>query len=163
MSVNCGMTRLYGRAFKNERVNDYVPDVRFERTSLMAALGVNGIIAPLAYKGTLNGEFFIAYVKECLAPIMSKGETLILDNLSPHKVKDALKPLTDKGINVIFLPPYSPDFNPIELAWSKIKTYLRKVKARSFNDLFHAIGAAIDTVSVNDILSWVRHYGYRLR
>jgi transposase len=162
MSVNCGMTRLYGRAFKHERVNDYVPDVRFERTSVMAALGINGMIAPLAYKGTLNGEFFTVYVKECLAPAMSKGDTLILDNLSPHKVKDALKPLIDKGINVIFLPVYSPDFNPIELAWSKIKAYLRKVKARTFDDLFSTIGVAIDTVSINDILGWVRHCGYRL-
>ena len=156
------MTRLYGRAFKNERVNDYVPDVRFERTSVMAALGINGMIAPLAYKGTLNGEFFTAYVKECLAPAMKKGDALILDNLSPHKVEDALKPLIDKGVKVIFLPVYSPDFNPIELAWSKIKAYLRKVKARTFDDLFLAIGDAMDTILQSDIRGWVLHCGYGL-
>ena len=161
-SINCGMTRLYGRAFKNERINDYAPDVRFERTSMMGAPGVKGTIAPLAYKGTLNGEFFEVYVKKVLAPAMKEGDTLILDNLSPHKVKDALKPLIDKGVKVIFLPVYSPDFNPIELAWSKIKAFLRKVKARNFDDLFSALGKALDTILHSDIRGWIMHCGYRL-
>ena len=156
------MTRLYGRALSNERVTDYVPDIRFERTSVMGAMGLSGIIAPLAYKGTLNGEFFAVYVKECLAPVMKKGDTLMLDNLSAHKVKDSLNPLYEKGITVIFLPPYSQDFNPIEQAWSKIKAYLRKVKARTFDALFSALGAALDTVSCEDIFAWVGFCGYRL-
>jgi hypothetical protein len=80
------MTRLYGRAHSNERINEYVPDVRFERNSIVGAMGLNGIVAPLAYKGALNGEFFGLYVKESLAPAMRKGDTLILDNLSAHKV-----------------------------------------------------------------------------
>jgi len=162
MSINCGMTRLYGRAFKNERINDYVPDVRFERTSVMGALGVNGMIAPLAYKGTLNGEFFGVYVKEALAPEMKKGDTLILDNLSPHKVKNILKPLIDKGVKVVFLPVYSPDFSPIELAWSKIKAFLRKIKARAFDELFSALGKAIDSIVHTDIVGWINHCGYKL-
>ena len=91
------MTRLYGRAPSSERVEEYIPDVRFDRTSVMGALGLSGIIAPLTYKGTLNGEFFGVYVKEFLVPAMKKGDTLMLDNLSSHKLKDALKPLYDKG------------------------------------------------------------------
>jgi transposase len=162
-SINCGMTRLYGRALPNERINEYVPDVRFERTSIMGAMGINGIIAPLTYKGTLNGEFFATYVRECLAPIMKSGDTLKLDNLSSHKVTDALKPLIDKGINVVFLPPYSHDFNPIEHAWSKIKAYLRKVKARTYADLYVAVGNALDTVSLEDIKGWIEHCGYVLQ
>jgi transposase len=160
--INCGMTRLYGRGYSNERVNEYVPDVRFERTSIMGAIGLYGIIAPLAYKGTLNGEFFSTYVKECLAPAMKKGDTLMLDNLSSHKVKDALKPLYDKEVKVVFLPPYSHDFNPIEQAWSKIKAYLRKVKARAFDELFSAIGLALDNISLEDISAWIKYCGYRL-
>ena len=156
------MTRLYGRAPSNERVEEYVPDVRFERTSVMGALGLSGIIAPLTYKGTLNGEFFGVYVKESLAPAMNEGDTLMLDNLSSHKVKDALKPLYDKGINVIFLPPYSHDFNPIEQAWSKIKAYLRKVKARTFDELFSAMSSALDLITREDILGWIRNCGYGL-
>jgi len=161
-SINAGMTRLYGRAPSNERVNEYVPDVRFERTSIMGAMGLNGIIAPLTYKGTLNGEFFGTYVGECLAPAMNAGDTLILDNLSAHKVTDALKPLYDKGINVIFLPPYSHDFNPIEHAWSKIKAYLRKIKARTFDELFCATGDALAMITDEDIRGWLRNCGYGL-
>jgi len=156
------MTRLYGRAPSGERVNDYVPDVRFERTSIMGAMGLDGFIAPLAYKGTLNGVFFGTYVRECLAPAMKKGDTLILDNLSAHKVKDVLQPLYHKGINVVFLPPYSQDFNPIEHAWSKIKAYLRKVKARTLDTLFSSIADALDTLSIVDIQGWIAHCGYRL-
>jgi transposase len=130
------MTRLYGRSLSGERINDYVPDVRFERTSVMGALGSNGIVAPITYKGTLNGEFFGVYIKEFLAPVMKKGDTLILDNLSVHKVKGALQPLVDKGVNIEFLPAYSQDLNPIELAWSKIKAYLCKVKARTARKLW---------------------------
>jgi len=102
------------------------------------------------------------YVKECLAPVMKKSDTLMLDNLSSHKVKDALKPLYDKDIKLVFLPPYSHDFNPIELAWSKIKAYLRKVKARAFDKLFSALGLAFDTISHDDFSAWMKHCGYRL-
>jgi len=160
--VNCGMTRLYGRALSNERVNDYVPDVRFERTSVMGAIGLNGIIAPLTYKGTLNGEFFALYVMKNLAPSMKRGDTLILDNLSAHKVKGAIQPLIDRGINVVFLPSYSSDFNPIELAWSKVKAYLRKVKARTAGTLGPAIAQALDSITPNDINAWIKHCGYEL-
>ena len=161
-SINVGMTRLYGRAPSNERVNEYAPDVRFERTSIMGAIGLNGIIAPLTYKGKLNGEFFGIYVRECLAPAMKTGDTLMLDNLSAHKVIDALKPLYDKGINVIFLPSYSHDFNPIEQAWSKIKAYLCKIKARTFDELFYATGDALSMVTDEDIMSWIENCGYGL-
>jgi hypothetical protein len=106
--TNCGMTRLYGRAFSDERINDYVPDVRFERTSVIAVLGLNGIIAPMVYKGTMNGEFFGGYIEQFLAPIMKKGDTLILDSLSAHKVRGVLDSLIEKGITVLFQPRYSP-------------------------------------------------------
>lgn len=157
------MTRLYGRAFSNERVDDYVPDVRFERISVMGAMGLSGIIAPITYKGTLNGELFGVYVRENLAPAMKEGDTLILDNMSVHKMASILKPLTDKGVNVVFLPPYSPDFNPIELAWSKMKSCLRKLKARTADALFTAIGFALDTITYDDISGWIKHCGYGLQ
>jgi len=157
------MTRLYGRAFGEQRVNEYVPDVRFERTSMVGALGLSGIIAPLVYKGTMNGEFFGAYIENCLAPSMNRGDTLILDNLSAHKVDYAIQPLIDKGVKVVYMPPYSPDFNPIEMAWSKIKSYLRKVKARTHDALFVATGEALNLITESDILGWVKHCGYGLQ
>lgn len=156
------MTRLYGRAFSNERVNDYVPDVRFERTSIIGALGLNGMIAPITYKGTMNGDFFKEYIAQVLAPAMEKGSTLFLDNLSVHKVKSALVPLYEKGINIVFLPPYSPDFSPIELAWSKIKSILRKLKARTVDRLLEALKESLNSLSNNDILHWFEHCGYSL-
>jgi transposase len=158
--TNCGMTRLYGRAFSDERINDYVPDVRFERTSVIAVLGLNGIIAPMVYKGTMNGEFFGGYVEQCLAPLMKKGDTLILDSLSAHKVDGVLDSLIEKCVTIMFQPRYSPDLNPIELAWSKIKAYLRKVKARTYDTLFTAIGEAIDCITEYDIVGWIKHCGY---
>ena len=160
--VNCAMTRLCGRAPSGERANDCVPDARFERTSVMGALGLDGIVAPLAYKGTLNGGFVGAYVKGCLAPAPKRGDTLILDNLSAHKVKGALRPLVGKGINVVFLPVYSQDFNPIEHAWSKTKAVLRKLKARTVDGLLLAIAEALDSITPDDIRGWVQHCGYEL-
>jgi len=154
------MTRLYGRAFSHERVNDYVPDVRFERTSVIGALGANGIVAPLSYKGTLTGAFFSEYIKTTLTPALSKGDTLILDNLSAHKVEGALKPLVDKGVEILFLPPYSPDFNPIEQAWSKLKACLRKLKARTYTELFPALVTALESITTSDANAWITHCGY---
>ena len=93
---------------------------------------------------------------------MKKEDTLILDNLSVHKVKDALKPLLDKGVIVIFIPAYSPDFNPIELAWSKIKSYLRKVKARDASSLIRSISSALPCITIDDVRGWISHCDYRL-
>ena len=156
------MTRLYGRALSNERVNDYVPDVRFEHTSIIAALGLDGITAPIAFKGTLNGEFFSGWVEQVLAPTLSPGEIVFMDNYSPHKVNGALDPIYDKGATVIFLPEYSPDLNPIELMWSKVKSVLRKLKPRTFDELMEALKQALDSVTFDDIVGWFNHHGYIL-
>jgi len=161
-SVNCGMTRLYGRAPSNERVNDYVPDVRFERTSIIAALGLDGITAPLAFKGTLNGDFFGGWVEQVLAPTLSPGDVVFMDNYSAHKTAGVLDPIYEKGASVIFLPEYSPDLNPIELMWSKMKAILRKIKPRTFDDLIDALGKALDSVTYGDIIGWFKHHGYIL-
>jgi len=156
------MTRLYGRAFSHERVDDYVPDVRFERSSIIGALGLKGVIAPMSFKGTLNGELFEYYVEQVLAPVMSAGDVLVFDNLSAHKVRGVLDLLIAKGVTILFLSVYSPDFNPIELAWSKIEAYLRKVKARFLGDLYKAVFEALITMTLADVEGWVKHCGYGL-
>ena len=154
------MTRLYGRASSNERVNDYVPDVRFERTSIIAALGLSGITAPLAFKGTLDGAFFGGWVKKALAQTLSPGEIVFMDNLSSHKVVGVLDPIYEKGASVIFLPEYSPDLNPIELMWSKVKSILHKLKPRTFDTLMDALKEPLDSVTYGDIVGWFDHHGY---
>lgn len=151
------MTRLYGRALSGERVNDYVPDVRFERTSIMGALGVSGVVAPLIFKGTLNGDLFRVYVKDNLASALKSGDNLVLDNCSVHKIKDILEPLTQKGVNVFFLPPYSPDFNPIELTWSKMKSTIRKLKPRTIKELELSIKIALECIENIDCKNWINH------
>ena len=158
--VNCGMTRLYGRALSNERVNDYVPDVRFERTSFISLLGLDGVNAPIMFKGTLDGNFFGGYVEYILAPTLLPGDIVVMDNYSPHKVNGVLDPIYEKGATVMFLPEYSPDLNPIELMFSKIKSILRKLKPRTPEELENAICQALDSVTYEDIVGWFKHDGY---
>ena len=157
------MTRLYGWGEKAERVNDYVPDVRFERSSVIATLGVDGINAPMTYKGTLNGEVFRPYVEQVLAPTLEAGDIVIMDNYSVHKVDGILDPIYAKGAKVLFLPAYSPDLNPIEMAWSKIKSILRKLKPRNSTDMQAAIKIALDAITKADCENWFKHNGYSLR
>lgn len=159
-SINCAMTRLYGRALKKDRVNDYVPDVRFERTSIISSIRLSGHTAPLIFKGTLNGEFFSAYIKQCLAPTLKEGDVVIMDNCSSHKVKGVLQPIFDMKASVLFLPPYSPDFNPIEMSWSKMKSILRKLKPRTYDELIQALQIALNSFTSEDIKNWFEHDGY---
>ena len=159
-SVNTGMTRLYGRGMSNERIVDYTPDIRFERTSLLSSVRSNGDMAPLAFEGSLNGELFKEYIVKCLVPTLHKGDIVIMDNLTSHKVKGIVEPIIAAGAQVVYLPPYSPDLNPIEMMWSKIKAHLRKVKARTHDELITAIADALDLVSCADILGWFAENGY---
>ena len=162
-SINTGMTRLYGRAPGNERVVDYTPDVRLERTALLSSVRADGTMVPLIFEGTLNGELFVKYITECLAPALKPGDTVIMDNLSSHKVAGVLEPIIAAGANVRYLPPYSPDMNPIESMWAKIKAYLRKVKARTKKALEQALGEALDTISRTDISAWANDCGYSIQ
>jgi len=159
-SVNCGMTRIYGRAKSGKRVNEYVPDIRFERTSVISSIKINAEQAPFMFSGTLTGEVFEIYVREVLVPFLKEGDIIILDNLSAHKVKGALDPINKKGASVIFLPPYSPDFNPIELAWSKMKSIIRKLKPRSKDELVDTMKSAIEMITSADMYGWFAHCGY---
>lgn len=154
------MTRLYGRAPKDERVNDYVPDVRFQRLSILSAVRLDGSQAPYVFNGTLNGELFEKYIEKILVPTLNEGDIVIMDNASVHKVKGIREKIEAVGANVLYLPPYSPDFNPIELLWSKMKAFLRKVKARTYDSLIIALNDALDCISSEDISAWFIHDGY---
>jgi transposase len=158
--VNIGMTRLYGRAFGQERVVDYVPDVRFDRLSILSSVRLDGTIVPFAYKGTLDGPLFLAYVNKFLTPTLKEGDLVIMDNASPHKVKGVVEEIENKGAFVLYLPTYSPDLNPIEKMWSKIKAHLRKVKARTVDALYNALKDALDSVSISNIKGWFSEANY---
>ena len=161
-SINTGMTRLYGRGKSGERIGEYVPDVRFCRTSIISSISAEGEMVPLIFKGTLTGELFIEYVRRCLVPTLNVGNIVVLDNLSSHKVKGVREAIESAGCKVLYLPAYSPDLNPIELAWSKIKAVLRKIKARTEGVLTEAISEALSLISRSDILGWFLHAGYAI-
>ena len=160
--VNTGMTRLYGRASKHERVVEAVPDVRFHRTTILSSVRLDGTIVPLVFEGALNGDIFRAYITQLLAPSLKIGDIVVMDNLSSHKVNGVVDAIEAVGASVLFLPPYSPDLNPIELMWSKVKAILRKLKIRSKELLDDAIAFALDSVSISDVAGWFRHDGYAL-
>ena len=154
------MTRLYGWGDKHNRVVDYVPDARFERTFILATVRLSGVSAFIMFKGTLNGDIFALYVKYVLAPTLNVGGVVFLDNLFSHKVVGVLDPIFERGAYVWFLPRYSPDFDPIELVWSKVKVVLRKLKARTFEDLQVALKTALATITLSDIKNWFKHDDY---
>jgi transposase len=160
--INTGMTRLYGRNSSDERVVDYTPDVRFERTSILSSIRINGDMCPLVFEGALNGALFKAYIIQCLAPTLHEGDIVIMDNLTSHKVTGVIDPIIAAGASVVYLPPYSPDFNPIEMMWSKVKAHLRKVKARTSKLLETAIVDALDHVTISDLSAWFTHDGYSI-
>ena len=160
--VNTGMTRLYGRAPKEQRVVDTIPDVRFARTSVLSSVRMDGTIVPCVFDDALNGDLFKEYVRVFLVPTLKPGDIVVMDNLSSHKVSGVVEMIQTAGAQVKFLPPYSPDFNPIELMWSKMKAFLRKLKIRSRDFLDEAIVSALDSVSISDIYNWFAHDGYGL-
>jgi len=161
-SINTGMTRLYGRSQKGERVIDYTPDVRFERTTILSSVRANGEIVPCTFDGSLNGDIFKEYIAQFLVPTLKEGDVVVMDNLSSHKVKGVIDPIIAAGATVLYLPPYSPDFNPIEMMWSKIKAYLRMAKARTKNMLEVAIKEALNSITKSDIMGWFAENNYSI-
>lgn len=156
------MTRLCGWGERGKRVDDYVPDVRFSRLSIVSTIRLNGEQSPLVFSGTLNGELFKQYIAEMLAPTLNEGDIVIMDNLSSHKVQSVIDPILSRGAKVLYLPTYSPELNPIELSWSKVTSVLRTIKARTNDELIAAINTALDAISLSDINNWFVHDGYKL-
>ena len=132
--VNLGMTRLYGRAAPGERVVEATPGASGPHYTVVATLGVNGVQAPLLFEGAMTTLAFETYIEDVLAPTLQRGEILLLDNLSAHKGSPAQATLEACGVQVVFLPPYSPDLNPIEHCWAKVKQALRAAKARTWDE-----------------------------
>lgn len=158
-SSRTDMTRLYGRSYKGERCVDSAPG-SWETVTLMASFSLDGHIEPVVFNGAQNRKTFENCFEKFILPTLKQGDTFILDNLSSHKSEYVIKLCEDKGVNVMFLPPYSPDLNPIEKLWSKVKQFLRGIKARTRETLEEAIVKAIDAVTVADIRGWYREAGY---
>jgi transposase len=158
--LNIAMTRLYGRAPRGQRVIGSVPQNYGERLTVLAALGREGIRAALAVDGATDGPVFLTFVQRVLGPQLRPGDVVVLDNLRAHSVPGVTDALEAVGANPRYLPPYSPDYNPIELAWSKMKSLLRKRAARTRTSLQRALGTALQTITSQNARAWFRHCGY---
>lgn len=156
--VTTAMTPAYGRAPKGERVESSAP-ASWESVTVIAALAADGVRAPLAIEGAVNAPTFLAYVERVLVPALHRGDVVIFDNLSSHLSPDVAAAIERAGASVLPLPPYSPDFNPIEEMISKLKGFLRRVGARAKEHLYDAIGDGLREVTPQDILGWFRHAG----
>lgn len=154
------MTPLYGRATPGQRAVGSVPQNYGENLTLIGALSLSGLQAPMTVDGATDGEVFRAYVEQVLCPTLESDDVVVMDNLRAHKVSGVREAIEAKGAQVIYLPPYSPDLNPIEKCWSKLKTALRALGARTREALEEAIGQVIKTISATDALAWFVHCGY---
>ena len=136
------------------------PAGHWQTITMISSIRLDGSTACMALEGTTDTEAFRAYVHQVLVPTLRLGDIVIMDNLSPHKSDPTLKLITEAGAEVLFLPAYSPDLNPIEMMWSKIKNVLRSLEARTVPDLITAIGHALSRVTPKDALNWFAHCGY---
>lgn len=154
------MTRLYGRAPSGERVIDAAPHGHWRTTTFIAGLSRRGVVAPCVFDGPINGELFLAYVRFMLAPALKPGDVVVLDNLGSHKVSGVEAAIRATGASLMYLPPYSPDLNPIEQLFAKTKALLRKARARTRDNLWATIGQLIDHFTPAECENYIRNSGY---
>lgn len=157
------MTRLRGRAPRGERLIDKTPHGHWKTTTLIAALGIEGMRCSTVVDGAVNGDIFEAFVRQVLLPELRPGDIVIMDNLSSHKRACLGELIAERQAELRYLPPYSPDLNPIELIFSKIKQALRSLAARTRETLWDAMQSVLDTVAASDAANCYRHAGYTLR
>ena len=160
MGSHLGLTRLYGRAEPGQRVLDPVPGDRGGNVSTIGAIGLDGIRTGLSVPGAIDGETMLFFVEELLVPTLRRGDVVVMDNNPIHKLDEIEEAIAAAGAGVLFLPTYSPDLNPIELCWSKVKSCLRSRKPRTLPDLLDALGQAFSTITQHDLRHWVQHCGY---
>ena len=157
---NTAMARRYGRAPRGRRVDGPVPHGHWKSVTLTAAIRLGGVGGCLAFDGATDAATFESYVEQVLVPALRRGDIVVLDNLGAHKGGEVERLIRGAGAEVRYLPAYSPDFNPIEKMFGKLKTYLRKVAARSVDRLIEAMGDGLRSVTHEDIAGWFRSCGY---
>jgi len=154
------MTRRYGRSKRGQRLVAAVPHGHWKTTTFIGALSADGLTAPAVIDGAVNGESFLAYVEQVLVPTLRPGDIVVLDNLSSHKVAGVRAVVEAAGATLRYLPPYSPDLNPIEQLFAKLKAILRKIAARTVEGLWAAIGQLVHAFEPAECVNYLRHSGY---
>jgi transposase len=155
------MTRRYGRSSRGTRVVEKTPCGRWETTTFLGALRAEGFVAPLTVAGAINGDMFLAWVEQHLAPALKPGDIVVMDNLSSHKVAGVREAIEARQAELRYLPPYSPDLNPIELAFAKLKKLLRDGAARTTDKLWELCGQLLDQFTEHECRNYFQHCGYR--
>lgn len=155
------MTRSYGRSEQGTRLVERVPNSRWQTTTFLGAMRSTGFVAPLCVDGAINGHVFLGWVEQHLVKVLRPGDIVVMDNLSSHKVKGVIEAIEAVGAEVRYLPPYSPDLNPIEIAFSKFKKLLRDGSQRTAEKLEALCGAVLDLFSEQECRNYLRHCGYR--
>jgi transposase len=158
--ANTKMARRYGRAARGQRVVGRVPHGHWTTTTFVAALRADGLTAPMVIDGAMNGDLFVAYAEQELAPTLRAGDVVVMDNLSSHKRVTAVRAIEGAGCSVRYLPPYSPDYNPIELAFAKIKARLSAAELRTIDTIERFFGTVHDAFKPDKCRAYIRHAGY---
>ena len=154
------MARRYGRSPSDQRLVVAVPHGHWRATTFIAGLRQTGILAPLVLDGPMTGLAFRAYVEQCLAPALAPGDVVVLDNLAAHKVDGVRQAIAAAGASILYLPPYSPDLNPIEQLFAKLKALLRQAAARTKDQLWSIMGRLLDACPTTECSNYLRHCGY---
>ena len=161
-AAKTNMTRLRGRCPRGERLHFACPHGHWRTTTMISSVRLDGSTACMAIDGATDTEVFRAYVREVLIPTLRVGDIVVMDNLTPHKNEETLALIEEAGACVWFLPPYSPDLNPIEKMWSKLKQALRSFEARTHEELLAAIASALSHVAASDARNWFASCGYSI-
>jgi transposase len=159
-SVKTNMVREYGRAPRGERLVAGVPHGHRKTSTFIGCLHEGGIVAPYVLDGAINGELFVAYIEQQVVPTLAPGDVLIMDNLPVHKAAGVRAALEAAGTTLLFLPAYSPDLNPIEMVFAKMKALLRKAAVRTVDALWRAIGKISQALTREECVNYLRHCGY---
>lgn len=158
--TNTMMVRLRGRSRRGERLIGYAPHGHWKTITFVAGLRLNGMTAPCVLEGAMNGPMFLAWVKQFLVPTLKRGEIVAMDNLPVHKVAGVVEAIEAAGATPQYLPPYSPDLNPIEMAFSKLKAHLRKAAEQTIPGLVRKIGRVVKAFTPQECRNFFRHVGY---
>ena len=153
------MTRAYARASGGQRVAEATPQGHWKILTILGALSLRGVVATMTIEEPTDGDIFLAYVEHVLCPALQPGDVVIMDNLSAHKVTGVRELIHAAGADLLYLPPYSPDLNPIEKAWAKLKQLLRALKARTAEALEQAVAQALPSITPDNAQAWFRHCG----
>ena len=157
------MVRRFGRSPRGERVTGAVPYGHWKTSTFVAALRQDGLTAPLVLDGAMNGRAFLAYVQQFLAPTLNRGDVVIMDNLPAHRVAGVREAIERVGAQLLYLPPYSPDLNPIEQVFAKLKAMLRTAACRTVAALWDMIGSLLKRFPADECANYLAHCGYKLR